>query len=148
MLRPVREQFARWFSVLSKKSLPPKSRALMSLFFVVVLIGGLFIFGSVAHAQATEFFNGMIQFAVSLMLTIAKVFIQLTIWALKMFILICGYNNYINADVVQLGWNMVRDVANLFFIVILLVIAFGTILGLESYEWRKALGKLIFAALF
>ncbi|HNU96367.1 MAG TPA: hypothetical protein PKH95_03080, partial [Candidatus Magasanikbacteria bacterium] len=35
---------------------------------------------------------------------------------------------------------------NMFFVVILLVIAFGTVLGLEQYEWKKLMIKLLFAA--
>jgi hypothetical protein len=41
---------------------------------------------------------------------------------------------------------MVRDVTNMFFVIILLVIAFGTILGLEQYEYKKLLFKMIAAA--
>ena len=35
----------------------------------------------------------------------------------------------------------------MFFVVILLLIAFGTILGIEQYEWKKLLIKFVFAAI-
>ncbi len=82
-----------------------------------------------------------------IMLTIANIALQLTIFFLRFFIMLASYNNFIDVDVVQLGWIMVRDLANMFFVIALLVIAFGTILGLEEYEWKKNLVKLILSAI-
>ncbi len=92
--------------------------------------------------------NWLINSLAQIGLAIANLSIGLSIFFLRFFIAIASYNNYIDVDVVQLGWVMVRDVANMFFVVALLVIAFGTILGLEEYEWKKNLVKLIFAAIF
>jgi hypothetical protein len=46
----------------------------------------------------------------------------------------------------DVGWVVVRDVSNMAFVIILLVIAFATILGSEAYEWKKLLPKMIMAA--
>lgn len=59
---------------------------------------------------------------------------------------IAPYNDFINEDVVKNGWVMVRDISNMFFILILLVIAFATILRVESYQWKKLLPKLLIMA--
>lgn len=83
-----------------------------------------------------------------LLLVTARLAIALCIFFLHFFITLASYNNYINTPVVQVGWIMIRDVANMFFVVALLVIAFGTILGLEQYEWKKGLVKIILAAVF
>jgi len=48
---------------------------------------------------------------------------------------------------ISLGWKIVRDVCNIFFIFILLTIAIATILRIESYGAKKLLPKLIIAAL-
>ncbi len=45
------------------------------------------------------------------------------------------------------GWGLVRDVCNMFFIFILLYISLATILQATSFNWKKALGNLIIAAL-
>jgi hypothetical protein len=45
------------------------------------------------------------------------------------------------------GWVITRDIANMFFIVILLVIAFATILQIEQYNYKKWLPKLILMAI-
>ncbi|PIR69582.1 MAG: hypothetical protein COU47_02395 [Candidatus Niyogibacteria bacterium CG10_big_fil_rev_8_21_14_0_10_46_36] len=57
-------------------------------------------------------------------------------------------DTYKNIDVVKRGWTMVRDVTNIFFIFILLVIAIATILRRESYGAKQLLPRLILVALF
>ena len=49
--------------------------------------------------------------------------------------------------VVEQGWVLARDVANLFFIFILLYIAIATILQLSSYGMKSLLAKLVIIAL-
>jgi hypothetical protein len=48
---------------------------------------------------------------------------------------------------VQIGWKIARDIANLGFVLLIIIIAFGTILRNESFQAKKALPKLIIAAL-
>ncbi|MFH1789821.1 MAG: hypothetical protein ABH832_02015 [bacterium] len=81
-----------------------------------------------------------------LLMQTAALFIKLTIFILRYVIEIGGYNGFVDSEAVKIGWVMVRDIANMFFVVILLVIAFATILGIESYEWKKLLMKLMLAA--
>ncbi len=59
---------------------------------------------------------------------------------------IIGYNDFVNAAAVRIGWTLTRDVANLFFVVILLAIAIGTILRVESYNFKRFLPKVILMA--
>lgn len=56
-------------------------------------------------------------------------------------------NNFTDLPVIIEAWSTVRDFANMGFIVILLVIAFGTLFGLEAYSWKKLLPKMILAAI-
>ncbi len=80
--------------------------------------------------------------------------IYVFIWALglvlilvmKGLILIASYQNFIGSGAVQEGWTVVRDLSNMFFVVILLVIAFSTILHLENYSYKKWLPKLVLMA--
>src|SRR3989338_2667695 len=121
-----------------------------SLFVILIAIVGIFLVPQIASAKLEK--GGVVDaiiFAFTrFFLWLAGFAIQLSLFFLKFFILLAGYNGFINASVVKFGWNIIRDVANMFFIVILLVIAFGTILGLEQYEWKKSLPKLVFAAIF
>lgn len=49
-------------------------------------------------------------------------------------------------DGVNMGWAAARDVANMFFILILLIISFATILRRESYSMKQYLPKLLLMA--
>lgn len=51
------------------------------------------------------------------------------------------------AAVVYPGWEIVRNICNLFFIVALIAIALATLFRVESYHFRQLLVKLIIAAL-
>ncbi|KKQ27990.1 MAG: hypothetical protein US42_C0003G0047 [Candidatus Magasanikbacteria bacterium GW2011_GWC2_37_14] len=101
-----------------------------------------------AQWDPAGFQNSVMSIISDLFLGFGKFFIGSAIFFLKFFIALAQYNNYLDVPTVQIGWVMVRDVANMFFVVALLVIAFGTILGLEQYQWNKTLVKLILAAVF
>jgi|GEM_PF-3303553 hypothetical protein len=58
---------------------------------------------------------------------------------------ILGYNNFGNSTVVDIGWPLVRDIVNMFVIVILLVIAVQTIVGYGQSKWEQQLPKLFLA---
>ncbi len=82
-----------------------------------------------------------------LMITVAQLFVKVALFFLSFILEISAYNGYLNATAVEVGWVMVRDFTNMFFVVALLIIAFGTILGLEQYEWKKLLVKFVIAAI-
>lgn len=48
---------------------------------------------------------------------------------------------------VDSGWTIMRDFANMFLVAVMIIMAFGTILGTENYGWRRLLPRLIIAAL-
>jgi len=50
-------------------------------------------------------------------------------------------------SLVDIGWRITRDIANLGFVLTMIVIAFATIVGSESYGYKKLLPKLIAAAI-
>ena len=53
----------------------------------------------------------------------------------------------VNIKAVQTGWNIVLQFTNLGFVLAIIVIAFATILRIESYGMKKILWKLVVAAL-
>jgi hypothetical protein len=59
---------------------------------------------------------------------------------------VAQYSNIINVPTVINGWVIVRDICNMFFILFLLIIAFATILRVESYNAKKLLPKLLIMA--
>lgn len=102
--------------------------------------------GSALASMTNNVVNAIILGFATVFSALTSLVLKLTMFCLRFFIELAGYNNYINAPAVIVGWFMVRDIANMLFIVGLLVIAFSTILGVEKYEWKKALGHLIVAA--
>jgi hypothetical protein len=111
----------------------------------LVVFGAFFLYLRPTFAvdfSPTGIANGLIEGITSIALSVSKVFLGLTIAGLRIFIQLAAYNDYIDSPPVVVGWYMVRDLANMFFVVALLAIAFGTMLGLEQYEWKKIFGKV------
>jgi len=54
---------------------------------------------------------------------------------------------YTTNDFVRLGWTLTRDFANMFFIIILVIIGLATALRIREYQWQKTLPFLIGIAL-
>jgi|GEM_PF-2365918 len=48
---------------------------------------------------------------------------------------------------VMYGWGVVRDIVNMFFIVVLIIIGLSTSLQMETYRWQKTLPRLVAVAL-
>lgn len=125
-----------------------KKQKILAGIFGVAIFGGLFFAVEPAYAQLTAISNGLIWFATWMFLQLAGWCMSMTVFFLKLFMGLAEYNNFINAPPVVIGWLMVRDVANMFFVIALLIIAFSTILGVSNYEWKKAMVNLILAAIF
>jgi len=109
----------------------------------VVLMLFSFLIGYQVNAGLADAVSGIvghiIQFFIWILGGVLFVLIYILIW-------VAQYNGFINADAVTNGWVIVRDLCNMFFILILLIIAFATILRLPNYEWKKLLPKLLIMA--
>jgi len=57
------------------------------------------------------------------------------------------YSNFASEPIITTGWVAVRDICNLFFLLVLLFIAFCTILQIEKYHAKKTLLTFILMAL-
>lgn len=99
--------------------------------------------GNIAGTIAKNLFSLII----GILIALVHLLQDLTIMFLELFIQVAEYNEFTNEEVVKLGWEMVRDVANMFFIVALIVIAFANILGLSKYEMKSALPMLFMMAI-
>lgn len=114
---------------------------------LVLVIAGMIIPTGFAEAGAvTTLIN-------TLLVVIAKVlewiifFIgRLVILIVDVVIQVAQYNHFVDSAPVRNGWPLVRDVTNMFFIVILLIVAFGTIVQYEKLHYRKILPKLLLMA--
>lgn len=117
---------------------------------VFLLLGvGLLVYGFPALAQGPQSQpdNIIISIITRMLLALARFFMSITLFILSYVIEVSGYNGYLDARAVNMGWIIVRDFTNMIFVVALLIIAFSTILGVEHYEWKKQLFKLVGAAI-
>lgn len=62
---------------------------------------------------------------------------------MRLIVPLASYNDFINSSAVQVGWIVMRDLVNLLFVVALMFVAIGTILGIDRYQWRAQLPKLV-----
>ena len=61
--------------------------------------------------------------------------------------IIAQFNNFTNLSGVVTGWTAMRDLVNMFFIVVLLIMAFATILKIQAYGYKQLLRNLIIMAI-
>ncbi|MDO8435735.1 MAG: hypothetical protein Q7S89_03595 [bacterium] len=71
---------------------------------------------------------------------------QLLLLLMDGMISVASYNGFLDAQAVQIGWPLVRDLANMFFVLGLLIIAIGTILGAEEYKISHLLPRFVLMA--
>ncbi|MBA4320710.1 MAG: hypothetical protein C0412_20135, partial [Flavobacterium sp.] len=98
-----------------------------------------FLFGSIGAYVLTGvgiFLYAAVSFLSSCLIVIIQILIAVS-----------SYNDFINAPAIIEGWAIIRDVANMFFVIVLLIIAISTILGIETYNYKKLLPKLLLMAI-
>ncbi|MEK7648263.1 MAG: hypothetical protein AAB384_04520 [Patescibacteria group bacterium] len=112
-----------------------------------LIAAGIAALGSLAGGIAADLAGLYIFYVIFDMLVnvFSKIVNELLIWSLRTFILLTGYNDFLNNEFVNSGWATLRDIANLFFVVILLIIAFATVLNISSYEYQQLLPKFVLA---
>jgi len=108
-----------------------------------LLVAGSFLVGHSAHADVGATVAAILGKFIELIIWIVG---KLLIVLINILIWIASYNSFITSDAVTKGWTIVRDLANMFFVVILLIIAFATILRVEQYSYKKLLPKLLIMA--
>ena len=91
--------------------------------------------------KVTEALLQILTGIVSLLVTFVGSLLAIVLHAL---IWVAQYNNFINESVVREGWKVVRDICNMFFVLGLLIIAFGTVLRLQNYQAKSNLKSFIF----
>lgn len=106
-------------------------------YFLPGVIGEAIYFAEKGIAKTLDALFWVIATILSLVLVLAA---NLANWVLQI-------GEFVKNPVVQHGWNITKGLANLFFVLILLIIAFAAILRIETYGLKKALPKLIIAAL-
>lgn len=98
------------------------------------------------HPAYADVWDSVMSGIASLLLVFAGWIGWVALQLIGLLVEVAQFNNFIHAPAVERGWVIVRDVANMFFIVILLLIAFGSVFRIEEYQYKKVLGKLLIMA--
>src|SRR3989338_3471039 len=125
---------------------------------VVFFAFAMFLFAGTVLAQAPAGstdpgqFNdtigdSLMEWVGGLALKLASVILSITVAMLDVLIELVTYNGFGNSQVVAVGWAVVRDVVNLFFVAVLIIIAFGTILGVSRFNWIQQVPRLLLFAI-
>ncbi|MEI7512370.1 MAG: hypothetical protein WCK01_02835 [Candidatus Uhrbacteria bacterium] len=89
----------------------------------------------------------LLLFIADILNIIASFLGKVLIFMVDILISFASYNGFGDATVVHKGWVVVRDVVNMFFIIVLLISAFATIIGYEhSFHYKQVLPKLLLMA--
>ncbi|MEK7159284.1 MAG: hypothetical protein AAB766_02165, partial [Patescibacteria group bacterium] len=128
-------------------SLLPQKKSYKLATVVFVLVGILFV-GSYVFAAPSQ---GLLDTVLDLLNVVLLIIVEMLGWVLmKIFavvIIISSYNSFVTNPAVVKGWVLVRDICNLFFVLILLLIAFAQIFQVEKYSLKTLLPKLLMAAI-
>lgn len=115
--------------------------------FPVVILG--LTFAKAASAETVTM--GVVDWFASLIASIATYLAQVVGQIILLLIDMVAvplmqYNGFVTSPVVSMGWSVVRDAVNMFFVIILIIIAFFTILGVERFKWRQQIPSILIMA--
>jgi len=119
----------------------------------VIFLIGVGFFWNINYVHATDIFGfedfltkGVYFLVGGILGIVVSLVGAINLMVVSAIISISSYNNFINEGSIVMAWSIIRDFCNMFFILILLVIAFATILRIESYNMKKWLPKLLLMA--
>lgn len=123
-----------------------------SLLFIVIAISipqtaSAGIWGWVADAATNALLTGLLGIVFFIPLIFVVIFSTITKIFLSIAITLAITESYTNSTAVQIGWPLVRDLANMVVVLGFVVIGIATILRIQDYEAKKRLPALIIAAL-
>jgi len=128
-----------------------KKHYLKILIGCLVITAGALLLPQVSSAEAAQSFSKddwvLFIFGNLFLKIINALAAYILLPLINLVVQIFSYNGFLTSHAVQVGWPLVRDLCNMFFVVILLLIAFSTILHYKAYEYKEALPRLILMAI-
>lgn len=109
--------------------------------------------GAGQDSSFASFLSGTIVSVVNVILGILASIFRWIVWTLGYFVFLPLLETTMSihaadvTDFVLQFWQVIRDLVNMLFILVLIIIGFGTMLRLESYSYKKLLVNLIVMAM-
>ncbi len=113
---------------------------------LVALLGFVAPLTAFAQSSTDDTRVKIYQFFGNILLGILQTVAQLVAMVTHFLIIIAQYSDFTRNEVVTKGWDIVISVANMFFVIALLVIALGTVLRVQNYRYNRLLGNVIVMA--
>lgn len=110
----------------------------------ILAVGTFMLAPHVAHASG--FTDAIMSVLANITYALIQFVANLLVVVVNIMVSVAQYSKFLGVPAVEKGWAIVRDVCNMFFIVVLLIISFGTILRLENYRYNRLLARLIVMA--
>jgi len=118
----------------------------------LLLAGGIFILSaSPARAEGwfgiptvSEFVNSVLGMIANVIFKMASFFVLISATLLEF---VFGIEKFTGVAAVNAGWQVCRDIVNIGFVLVLLILAFDSVLQLNKYQIKTILPRLIIAAL-
>ncbi|MCX6715190.1 MAG: hypothetical protein NTX72_05255 [Candidatus Uhrbacteria bacterium] len=146
--------FARIIAALLwlEKRLEPIAKHPLGRVGLVVFVSLLTLLNpNPVHADGTKAGPGFLETALlyiaNIALSVAVVLSKLVIVIIQVLIPVMLYNKFSESPVVISGWAIVRDTVNMFFVIVLIAIAFGTIFGNSRFKWQQQMTRLMIFAI-
>jgi hypothetical protein len=114
--------------------------------FVVFASLFLMLVGRPVHAQSLFNPDQILQNFADIAFSLASALTKAIVLMIDVLIPIMLYNDFTTNPVVSAGWAIMRDTVNMFFVIVLIVIAFGTIFGHSKFKWQQQVPKLLIFA--
>ncbi len=113
----------------------------------ILVSGGMLAAAHPALAGSLSLTNTLLSIFAAIAMAMAEVIGKLVVAVLDITIPIMQYQGFTSSPVVNTGWAIVRDVVNMFFVVILIIVAMQTIFGVAKTEWRQQVPKIMVMAI-
>jgi len=112
-----------------------------------VIIGfSVFVLGRAAYAWPIPSWEDIMHLLNSVLFMFASMLGWVAMKIFALVIMVCQYNTFVTSPAVNKAWVLVRDVCNMGFVVILLIIAFAQILNVQKYSIKTLLPKVLITA--
>lgn len=118
---------------------------IVGLFIVIALLIPVSdVEASLARSIASAIIGSILLAVFSVMLMLSMLFFQIGDGILRVVTSTSFIGaSYTTNPVVVYGWGIVRDLVNMFFVIILTLIGLGTALRIKNYAWQKTLPRLV-----
>lgn len=113
--------------------------AILVLGLVLPLYEAHALVGSLLFGDVNTFFASTLAIIFTTLGKLLAAMVTAMGWALNLRI-------YTNIPVIEAGWKIFRDFANMLFIIALVVMAYGTIFSIQGYDFRSLIPRFLIAA--